>query len=392
MNREKIEAAIEQLKKGQLVIVADDDDREAEGDLVGIANLATTETVNFMTKHARGLICAPISEKVAQRLQLSEMVERNTDSFGTAFTVSVDHQSTTTGISAGERAQTIKALADPQAQETDFNKPGHIFPLIGKAGGVLVRRGHTEAALDLAKMTNQSEAAYICEILNEDGTMARRPQLAQFAEKWQLPMITIEELATYMATSQLTVQLPTAFGSFDLTLFEDQHHLEHLVLAKGDLTNPAKPLLVRLHSECLTGDVFGSQRCDCGEQLHEAMRQIEKEGTGAILYLRQEGRGIGLKQKLQAYQLQEKGLDTYEANVELGFRPDERDYGFAAIILKSLGIDTIRLLTNNPEKITELEAHGIHVAERIPLEITPVAENNRYLQTKKEKFHHLLSL
>lgn len=392
MSKNKIETALDYLRNGQLIIVADDDDREAEGDLVGIANLATMESVNFMTKFARGLICAPISAQLADRLQLTEMVAQNTDTFKTAFTISVDHRSTTTGISAEERARTIRALANPQTKEEDFQKPGHIFPLIGRIGGVLERRGHTEAALDLAKLTNQSEAAYICEILNEDGTMARRPQLAQLAEKWQLPMITIEELATYMATNQLTVQLPTTFGSFDLTLFEDQHHLEHLVLAKGDLTNPAKPLLVRLHSECLTGDVFGSQRCDCGEQLHEAMRQIEKEGTGAILYLRQEGRGIGLKQKLQAYQLQEKGLDTYEANVELGFRPDERDYGFAAIILKSLGIDTIRLLTNNPEKITELEAHGIHVAERIPLEITPVAENNRYLQTKKEKFHHLLSL
>lgn len=395
MSKTKIETALDYLRNGRLIIVADDDDREAEGDLVGIADLATMESVNFMTKFARGLICAPISAKLADHLQLTEMVAQNTDTYKTAFTVSVDHRSTTTGISAAERARTIQALADPQTKKEDFQKPGHIFPLIGKAGGVLERRGHTEAALDLAMLTNQSEAAYICEILNEDGSMARRPQLERLAEQWQLPMITIEELATYLvATGDITVQLPTSFGSFELTLFEDQQHHEHLVLTKGDLTktNAAKPLLVRLHSECLTGDVFGSRRCDCGEQLQEAMRQIEEEGTGAILYLRQEGRGIGLKHKLQAYQLQEKGLDTYEANVELGFRPDERDYGFASMILKSFGIDTIRLLTNNPEKITELEAHGIHVAERIPLEITPVKENNTYLQTKKEKFHHLLSL
>lgn len=393
MSKNSIDAAIEHLRKGQLVIVADDDDREAEGDLVGIANVATTATVNFMTKHARGLICAPISEKVAQHLQLSEMVERNTDSFGTAFTVSVDHRSTTTGISAGERAQTIQALADPQTQGADFNKPGHIFPLIGKAGGVLERRGHTEAALDLAKLTNQSEAAYICEILNDDGSMARRPQLEELAEQWEMPLITVEELANYLREQDsITVQLPTEYGEFELTLFEDSQQREHLVLSKGDISNPAQPLLVRIHSECLTGDIFGSHRCDCGEQLHEAMRLIEAEGTGAVLYLRQEGRGIGLKNKLRAYQLQEQGMDTVEANVALGFEPDEREYQFASEILSSFGIKDIRLLTNNPEKMKELEANGIHVSQRVPLEIAPVKENANYLKTKKEKFHHLLSI
>lgn len=390
---EKIQAAIHQLQKGGLVIVADDDSREAEGDLVGVANLATSETVNFMTKFARGLICAPISQKIATRLVLSEMVEQNTDSFGTAFTVSVDHCHTTTGISSFERAETIQALANPKSQAVDFHRPGHIFPLIGKSGGVLARRGHTEAALDLAKLANQSEAAYICEILNEDGTMARRPQLEELAEKWQLPFITIEELATYLsAKGQLTVALPTAYGDFRLSLFEDQAQREHLLLSKGNIQNSEQPLLVRIHSECLTGDIFGSHRCDCGEQLHKAMEMIEAEGTGAILYLRQEGRGIGLKNKLRAYQLQEKGRDTVEANLELGFHADERKYDFAAEMLQVIHGDKVRLMTNNPDKIQELEKLGIEVVERVPLEITPVKENQNYLKTKKEKFHHLLSV
>lgn len=395
MSKNKIETALDYLRNGQLIIVADDDDREAEGDLVGIANLATMESVNFMTKFARGLICAPISAQLADRLQLTEMVAQNTDTFKTAFTISVDHRSTTTGISAEERARTIRALANPQTKEEDFQKPGHIFPLIGRIGGVLERRGHTEAALDLAKLTNQSEAAYICEILNDDGSMARRPQLEKLAEEWQLPMITVEELANYLTATvqgRTTVQLPTEYGSFELTLFEDGQQREHLLLSKGDISNSEQPLLVRLHSECLTGDVFGSHRCDCGEQLHEAMRMIEAEGIGAILYLRQEGRGIGLKNKLRAYQLQEQGLDTYEANVELGFEPDEREYQFAAEILASYGIKEIRLLTNNPEKVKELEERGIHVHQRVPLETAPLKENSAYLKTKKQKFHHLLSI
>lgn len=393
MSRKNIQEAIEFLRKGKLIVVADDDDREAEGDLVGVANLVSPESVNFMVTFARGLICTPVSKQIADRLKLREMVKENTDSFGTAFTVSVDHQETSTGISAYDRAKTIEILAKKESVSEEFHRPGHIFPLIGKEGGVLERRGHTEAAIDLAKLTNQSEVAYICEILNEDGTMARRPQLKQFAQKHKLPFITVEELVTYLnAEEPVTVSLPTAFGEFDLTLFEDQQAKEHLLLSKGEIRQSKEPLLVRVHSECLTGDVFGSHRCDCGEQLHEAMRMIEKKGRGAILYLRQEGRGIGLKNKLHAYQLQEQGMDTFDANLALGFKPDERDYQFAAEILDALGVEKIDLITNNPEKIEQLEALGININKRIPLEIPAMKENENYLKTKKQKFHHLLTI
>ncbi|MFG5485190.1 GTP cyclohydrolase II [Enterococcus faecalis] len=393
MSRKNIQEAIKFLRKGKLIVVADDDDREAEGDLVGVANLVSPESVNFMVTFARGLICTPVSKQIADRLKLREMVKENTDSFGTAFTVSVDHQETSTGISAYDRAKTIEILAKKESVSEEFHRPGHIFPLIGKEGGVLERRGHTEAAIDLAKLTNQSEVAYICEILNEDGTMARRPQLKQFAQKHKLPFITVEELVTYLnAEEPLTVSLPTAFGEFDLTLFEDQQAKEHLLLSKGEIRQSKEPLLVRVHSECLTGDIFGSHRCDCGEQLHEAMRMIEKKGRGAILYLRQEGRGIGLKNKLHAYQLQEQGMDTFDANLALGFKPDERDYQFAAEILDALGVEKIDLITNNPEKIEQLEALGININKRIPLEIPAVKENENYLKTKKQKFHHLLTI
>ncbi|NSN06779.1 GTP cyclohydrolase II [Enterococcus faecalis] len=393
MSRKNIQEAIEFLRKGKLIVVADDDDREAEGDLVGVANLVSPESVNFMVTFARGLICTPVSKQIADRLKLREMVKENTDSFGTAFTVSVDHQETSTGISAYDRAKTIEILAKKESVSEEFHRPGHIFPLIGKEGGVLERRGHTEAAIDLAKLTNQSEVAYICEILNEDGTMARRPQLKQFAQKHKLPFITVEELVTYLnAEEPLTVSLPTAFGEFDLTLFEDQQAKEHLLLSKGEIRQSKEPLLVRVHSECLTGDIFGSHRCDCGEQLHEAMRMIEKKGKGAILYLRQEGRGIGLKNKLHAYQLQEQGMDTFDANLALGFKPDERDYQFAAEILDALCVEKIDLITNNPEKIEQLEALGININKRIPLEIPAVKENENYLKTKKQKFHHLLTI
>ncbi|NSM93669.1 GTP cyclohydrolase II [Enterococcus faecalis] len=393
MSRKNIQEAIEFLRKGKLIVVADDDDREAEGDLVGVANLVSPESVNFMVTFARGLICTPVSKQIADRLKLREMVKENTDSFGTAFTVSVDHQETSTGISAYDRAKTIEILAKKESVSEEFHRPGHIFPLIGKEGGVLERRGHTEAAIDLAKLTNQSEVAYICEILNEDGTMARRPQLKQFAQKHKLPFITVEELVTYLnAEEPLTVSLPTAFGEFDLTLFEDQQAKEHLLLSKGEIRQSKEPLLVRVHSECLTGDIFGSHRCDCGEQLHEAMRMIEKKGRGTILYLRQEGRGIGLKNKLHAYQLQEQGMDTFDANLALGFKPDERDYQFAAEILDALGVEKIDLITNNPEKIEQLKALGININKRIPLEIPAVKENENYLKTKKQKFHHLLTI
>ncbi|GMC02912.1 GTP cyclohydrolase-2 [Enterococcus thailandicus] len=392
MNHKKIEEALLELRKGNLIIVADDESREAEGDLVGIANLVSPETINFMTKFARGLICAPISLQRAKQLQLTEMVQKNTDPFGTAFTISVDYETTVTGISAYDRAKTIKALGQTTTKATMFHQPGHIFPLIGKEGGVLKRRGHTEAALDLAKLTNQSEAAYICEILNEDGTMARLEQLKVLAHSWQMPLITVEELKQYLEEQRPTVQLPTAYGDFELTLFEDNAGEEHLLLTKGDLRKSEEPLLVRIHSECLTGDAFGSHRCDCGDQLHEAMRMISERGTGAILYLRQEGRGIGLKNKLLAYQLQETGIDTYDANLALGFEPDERTYQFAVEMLKKTGIQRIELLTNNPEKVTQLMEQGIEVVKRVPLEIPPEKENYTYLQTKKTRFHHLLSI
>ncbi len=392
MNHKKIEEALLELRKGNLIIVADDESREAEGDLVGIANLVSPETINFMTKFARGLICAPITLQRAKQLQLTEMVQKNTDPFGTAFTISVDYETTVTGISAYDRAKTIKALGQTTTKATMFHQPGHIFPLIGKEGGVLKRRGHTEAALDLAKLTNQSEAAYICEILNEDGTMARLEQLKVLAHSWQMPLITVEELKQYLEEQRPTVQLPTAYGDFELTLFEDSAGEEHLLLTKGDVRKSEEPLLVRIHSECLTGDVFGSHRCDCGDQLHEAMRMISERGTGAILYLRQEGRGIGLKNKLLAYQLQETGIDTYDANLALGFEPDERTYQFAVEMLKKTGIQRIELLTNNPEKVTQLMEQGIEVVKRVPLEIPPEKENYTYLQTKKTRFHHLLSI
>lgn len=387
----KIEQALNHLRQGKLIIVTDSVDREAEGDLVGVANLVTAEAVNFMAKYGRGLICAPISQKIAKNLALEAMTTHNTDAFHTAFTISVDHQTTSTGISAYDRAKTIRALADFSSQPTDFYRPGHLFPLVGKEGGVLVRPGHTEAALDLARLANQSHAAYICEIMNEDGTMARQEQLQSLAEKWQMPIISIEELSSYLQVkNHLKVQLPTSYGDFELTLYEDDQQNEHLLLSMGDLSSLSEPLLLRIHSECLTGDVFASHRCDCGEQLDLAMRKIAEHGVGAIIYLRQEGRGIGLKHKLQAYQLQEAGLDTYEANVQLGFKPDERDYHFAVKILQELSIDQVQLMTNNPDKIAQLEQAGIQIVKRIPLETHPFKENQFYLQTKKEKFHHLL--
>lgn len=388
-----ITEAIQTLKKGGLIIVADDDDRESEGDLIGLAEYVTPEAVNFMTKFGRGLICAPISKNIAQRLSLGEMTAHNTDAFGTAFTISVDHKHTNTGISAFDRATSIQALADPHSKSNDFLRPGHIFPLISVDGGTLVRRGHTEAAIDLAKLANSVEAAYICEILKEDGTMARMQDLTRLSEKWQLPLITIDELVNFLEeSSHITVNLSTDYGDFKLTIYEDGEKREHLLLTKGDIQNGQSPTLVRVHSECLTGDVFGSHRCDCGEQLHEAMRMIEEEGTGAILYLRQEGRGIGLRNKLKAYQLQEQGFDTYEANIELGFAPDERDYHFAADILKSIGATSIRLLTNNPDKVAELQQDGITIVERVPIETVPQKENQAYLKTKRDKFHHYLSV
>ena len=387
-----VEKALFDLRAGKLIIVVDDDDREAEGDLVGLAELASPENVNFMTKHARGLICAPVSEEIAKRLELVPMSEENTDAHGTAFTISVDHKETSTGISAFDRAKTIQELASVSSKASDFHRPGHMFPLVGRSGGVLERRGHTEASLDLARLAGVREAAYICEILKDDGTMARKVDLHDFASKWNLTMIEVGDIARYVSFQDSPkVKLPSSYGDFDLQLFEDEEKREHVLLSKGDLTTD-EPLLLRLHSECLTGDIFGSLRCDCGEQLHAAMEKIDQVGRGAILYLRQEGRGIGLKNKLKAYQLQEEGLDTYEANLELGFAPDERDYQIAADILSFLDIKQVKLLTNNPDKLEQLEMAGIEIVERLPLQMPAHQENKAYLQTKQEKFHHLLHI
>lgn len=391
MDVKKIQAAIEQLKQGGLVIVMDDLDREAEGDLVGLASKATPAKVNFMTKHARGLMCVPMAPAVADRLELRQMTVDNTDPFGTAFTISVDHHSTTTGISAFDRCRTISHLADPASRNADFYKPGHIFPLVAKAGGVLERNGHTEAAVDLAKLAGVEPVAYICEILKDNGEMARSPELHEMAAEYGLPIITIKDLQEYrrnpVSRPVAEVKLPSAYGDFRLRRFAG----DNLALIKGDLAGE-EPVLVRLHSECFTGDVLGSLRCDCGPQLHAAMERISAAGRGVVLYLRQEGRGIGLANKLRAYRLQEQGYDTVEANEQLGFQPDERQYDLAAKILKQLGVRRVALLTNNPDKISQLGLDGIEIARRVPLEIQPNRYDRNYLTTKKEKFHHLLTL
>ena len=391
MDVKKIQAAIEQLKQGGLVIVMDDLDREAEGDLVGLASKATPAKVNFMTKHARGLMCVPMAPSVADRLELRQMTVDNTDPFGTAFTISVDHHSTTTGISAFDRCRTISHLADPASRNADFYKPGHIFPLVAKAGGVLERNGHTEAAVDLAKLAGVEPVAYICEILKDNGEMARSPELHEMAAEYGLPIITIKDLQEYrrnpVSRPVEEVKLPSAYGDFRLRRFTG----DNLALIKGDLAGE-EPVLVRLHSECFTGDVLGSLRCDCGPQLHAAMERISAAGRGVVLYLRQEGRGIGLANKLRAYRLQEQGYDTVEANEQLGFQPDERQYDLAAKMLKQLGVRRVALLTNNPDKISQLGLDGIEIARRVPLEIQPNRYDRNYLTTKKEKFHHLLTL
>lgn len=391
MDVKKIQATIKHLQEGGLAIVMDDADREAEGDLVGLASEATPEKVNFMTKYARGLMCVPMAPEVAERLKLPQMTADNSDPFGTAFTISVDHHSTTTGISAFDRWRTITHLAAPTAKNEDFYKPGHIFPLVAKKNGVLERNGHTEAAVDLARLAGVEPVAYICEILKDNGEMARSVELHEKAAEFGLPIITIKELQEYrqsLASKPVEeVHLPSQYGDFRLRWFDDNN----LALIKGDI-DPTTPVMVRLHSECFTGDVLGSLRCDCGPQLHEAMRRIEKNGSGIIIYLRQEGRGIGLANKLRAYHLQEHGYDTVEANEKLGFAPDERQYDRAVAILHQLGITKINLLTNNPDKIAQLQLGDIEINERIPLEIAPNNYDENYLITKKDKFHHLLNL
>ncbi len=391
-----IEEALGDFKKGKMIVVVDDEDRENEGDLVMAAEMATPETVNFMTRYGRGLVCVPLIGERIQQLDLPLMVTHNTDSHETAFTVSVDAEGTTTGISAFERAMTIKKLIDPEAKASDFTKPGHIFPLKAREGGVLRRAGHTEATVDLANLSGLYPAGVICEILNEDGTMARVPQLLDFVKKHGLKIITIADLIQYRTRKEKLVYrevetlLPTQFGEFRLIAYANSiDDKTHLALVKGKIDKD-KPVLVRVHSECMTGDVLGSLRCDCGKQLAQAMEMIDAEGSGVLVYMRQEGRGIGLLNKIKAYHLQDCGRDTVEANEELGFPADLRDYGLGAQILVDIGVGKMRLLTNNPRKIKGVEGYGLTVVERVPLEFSPCTYNSHYLKAKKDKLGHLL--
>jgi 3,4-dihydroxy 2-butanone 4-phosphate synthase/GTP cyclohydrolase II len=393
-----VEDLIADIRLGRLVIIVDDEDRENEGDLVCAAAKITPEAINFMATHGRGLICAPITQEAAERLGLPLMVRRNTESHGTNFTVAVDAaDGVTTGISASDRARTVQVLANPLSEPRDLVRPGHILPLQAKQGGVLRRAGHTEAAVDLARLAGLEPAGVICEILNEDGTMARLPQLLEFAEKHGLKIGTIESLIDYRRSQEKLIerieriQLPTDYGNFDLVVYAsklnpDEHHL---ALVKGEIRSE-EPILVRVHSECLTGDVFASRRCDCGSQLHSALAQIEEAGSGVLVYMRQEGRGIGLANKIRAYKLQEQGLDTVEANEKLGFGSDLRDYGMGAQILYDLGVRKIRLMTNNPRKVVGLDGHKLEIVEKVPIRVTPNEHNERYLFTKRDKLGHLL--
>jgi 3,4-dihydroxy 2-butanone 4-phosphate synthase/GTP cyclohydrolase II len=393
-----IEEAIEDIKNGKVVIVVDDEDRENEGDFLTAARNMTPELVNFMAKEGRGLICVPITEERCEELGLDMMVGKNTATHETAFTVSVDllGNGCTTGISAQDRSKTIMALIDPSTKSEELGKPGHIFPLRAKKEGVLRRAGHTEAAIDLSRMAGFEPAGCIVEILNEDGSMARLPDLVHVAEKFNLKIVSIEELIKYRVANEslirreISVQMPTKFGDFDLVAYKQKDtDQEHLALIKGEWTE-GEPVLVRVHSSCLTGDIFGSCRCDCGEQLQKAMERIEAEGKGVIVYMNQEGRGIGLLNKLKAYKLQEQGLDTVEANLQLGFGMDERDYGVGAQIIRDLGITKMRLLSNNPKKRTGLIGYGLEIVENVPLLVKPNPHNAKYLDTKRAKMGHVI--
>lgn len=394
---DSIESILSDLRAGKMVIVIDDADRENEGDLIMAAERATPEAINFMTKYGRGLICVPTTSDRLKQLGIEQMVVQNRDTFKTDFQVSVDAaRGITTGISAADRAQTIRVMAEPTAVPNDLVQPGHVFPLRAKPGGVLQRAGHTEAAVDLVKLAELRSMAVICEIMSEDGSMARLPELVKLARRHGLRICTIEALIRYRRTREKLVErvevvkMPTDYGDFDLYLYRSSlDGQQHLALVVGDVAR-SKDVLVRVHSECLTGDVFGSRRCDCGPQLHQAMRQVAEAGCGAIVYMRQEGRGIGLASKIKAYKLQERGYDTVQANLKLGYPMDLREYGLGAQILVDLGIKTIRLLTNNPKKVVGLEGYGLEIVEQVPIRIHPNPHNRKYLQTKREKLGHLI--
>ena len=393
-----IEEAIEDIRKGKMIVVVDDENRENEGDLVAAAEKVSPEMVNFMVKYGGGLVCLPIIGSRLEELKVDRMVMRNTDRNKTAFTVSIDARECTTGISAHERAMTIKKVLEPKAKEKDFTRPGHIFPIEYKEGGVLVRAGHTEASVDLARMAGLYPAGVICEIMNKDGSMARVPQLVEYVKEHRLKMITIADLIDYRRRHEVLVErvsvseMPTRYGQFKAYSYVNKITGEnHVALVKGDISTK-EPVLVRVHSECLTGDVFGSLRCDCGEQLADAMRRIEKEGRGVFLYMKQEGRGIGLVNKLKAYSLQDGGMDTVEANHALGFPADLRDYGIGAEILVELGIKKLRLLTNNPKKVSGIDGWGLEIVERVPIQVSHNDRNLAYLKTKKEKMGHMLNI